>query len=256
MEEKKKMAQGIAEKVSLEEKVKQGLKTSSRAMVFMVCVISLAVFLLIWMGSIYYNGKETFFWGVLFMSCLAVSIVAIINADKLMPKEQTLKYYLSDLNHEKDLLSRLILKLKEEKRVLEVIDALELPPYPQISALYQEISQQAKMMLLQIEGGNDQAVLEILDKIHQAHISLTFESEEGWLPEKIGFLEKTKEEKLVSINVLIEIISQKKSICADMAAQNKKRKIFEIALQIENDEQAIEEISAQIEIVKNQLSIC
>lgn len=250
------MAQDIAEKVSLEKKVERGLKSSSRAMVFIICVISLAVFLFIWMGSIYYNGKETFFWGVLFMSCLAVSIVAIINADKLVPKEKTLKYYLTDLNHEKDWLGSMILKLKEEKRFLEAVDPIELPPYSQINEIYQEISQQAKMMLLQIAGENDQAALEILDKIHEAHISLTFESEEGWLPEKIDFLEKSQEERLISINVLIETISQKKAICADMAAQNKKRKIFEIALQIKNDEQAIEEISAQIEIVKNQLSIC
>lgn len=250
------MAQDIAEKVSLEKKVERGLKSSSRAMVFIICVISLAVFLFIWMGSIYYNGKETFFWGVLFMSCLAVSIVAIINADKLMPKEQTLKYYLTDLNHEKDWLGKIILKLKEEKRVLEILNPIELPPYSQINEIYQEILNQAKIMLLQIEGKNDQAALEILERIHQAHASLTFESEESWIPEKIDFLEKSQEEKLKSINLLIEIIGEKKAICANMAAQNKKRKIFEIALQIKNDEQAIEEISAQIEIVKNQLSIC
>lgn len=256
MEETKKMAQNIDERVSLTERVEQGLKTSSRAMVFMICLVSLVVFLLAWMGSIYYNAPETFFWGALFAFCLMVSIVAIINADKLMPKEKTLKYYLADLNHEKDWLGRMILKLKEEKRVLEILNPIELPPYVQINEIYQEISQQARMMLLQIEGENDQAALEILDKIHKTHISLTFESEEGWLPEKIDFLEKSQEERLSSINLLIKTISQKKAICADMAAQNKKRKNFEIALQIKNDEQAIEEINAQIEIVKNQLSIC
>lgn len=257
MEEKNKIYElSINKKLFLEQKIEKEIKTISRSIVFYICSISFIIFLFFWIGSVYF-WKEFFSLGLfLTISSLILSVVAVISANKLISKESVLGHYLVDLNCEQELLIKMLAKLKNEKRVLESLDPTDIPPYSEVNQIYQEMLQQAKMLKLLVEGGNDQDVAKILEKIHETCSGLAFEDRNSLVPEKHNLLESSPEEKEDKINLFLEELGKKKAVCVDTAARDKKKKLLMAAKKIEEEKAAIEEVSAKMEIIKNQLSIC